>query len=209
MARSTLMITARKIVLIAGVCGLCILAVAVAIVKVEPNFRAIEPTFDELPPRPGDPAPEFTLRDVEGQEFHLSERMAEKKSVVIEFGSLSCPYCARQLDWLNDVAEKYHDRVLFLFVYTAEAHPNDAPIISNWDDRRKRARLVKNMVKENMRVLVDDFGAMSVQKLYGSTSNSGFVFGPDLRLIGKLPITTPMGVEEFLQKAGISSAPHS
>ncbi len=45
--------------------------------------------FDEFPnvqPKAGDMAPDFTLKTVDGEDFHLSEAVAQQP-VVIEFGS--------------------------------------------------------------------------------------------------------------------------
>jgi thiol-disulfide isomerase/thioredoxin len=189
---------ARPFLITIGCC-LGVVVLAVAVVVLEPHFRTVPPTFEETAPGVGDSAPDFVLRDADGQAFHLAEHVREKP-VVIEFGSLSCPYCAGQLDSMQELAEEYGERVQFLFVYTAEAHPQEAPLVTTWEERRQRAKIVQREVKGSMRVLVDDFGDGSVQKQYGSFANSGFVFGPDHRLIGKVNIATPQAIDNFLRK---------
>lgn len=47
-----------------------------------------------------------------------------KKSVVLIFGSITCPPFRRALDGIDDVYHDFSDRVEFLFVYIREAHPD-------------------------------------------------------------------------------------
>lgn len=67
--------------------GLLILPpLAWSIAQLLPLFDASVPEYSQQPPRVGEGAPEFVLRDLDGAIVRLSE-LAVRKPVVIEFGS--------------------------------------------------------------------------------------------------------------------------
>jgi len=57
----------------------------------------------------GKPPPEFTLRDVEGREFRLSEAVRGKVTL-LSFWGLDCPACKVEAPYLTRFHEKYRER---------------------------------------------------------------------------------------------------
>lgn len=84
-------------------------------------------------PRPGEVAPDFSLRTVaDGAEVTLSEQLGAKPVVLI-FGNFTCgPFRSRAGD-VEKLYRAYGDRAAFLMVYVREAHPTDG-----WETRSSR-----------------------------------------------------------------------
>jgi thiol-disulfide isomerase/thioredoxin len=130
----------------------------------------------------GSPAPDFVLKDLEGADFHLRDP-ANKKPLVLEFGSYSCPFCRAQFDPMDKLLARYRDRVDFLFIYCREAHPEKAtdgsrpvkqgPVLraDTYEERLQVARWLQRTMHPKRRILVDDFGDQSVFDRY---FDSGF-----------------------------------
>lgn len=79
-----------------------------------------------FPPGPAldDPAPDFTLRAVDGAEVTLS-KLVGPRPVVLVFGNFTCgPFRALAGD-LEKLHRRYADRATFVMVYVREAHPTD------------------------------------------------------------------------------------
>ena len=75
-------------------------------------------------PRPGDRAPDFVGRTLQGDTVHLKD-FRGRKNVVLTFGSATCPQTAGSLPGLNDLYTDRDPNVEFFFVYTREAHPGE------------------------------------------------------------------------------------
>jgi len=130
----------------------------------------------------GSPAPDFALKDLEGADFHLRDP-ANKKPMVLEFGSYSCPFCRREFDPMDRLLAKYKDRIDFVFIYGREAHPETAvnplepgetrPILraADYAERVRVAQWLRQTMHPQRRILVDDFGDQSVFDRY---FDSGF-----------------------------------
>jgi thiol-disulfide isomerase/thioredoxin len=85
-----------------------------------PNDRIHEGTL-----RVGEAAPEIQLKNADGShEFKLSS-FKGRKAVVLIFGSYTCPPFRSYLTELEELYQKYKDRVEFVFIYIREAHPED------------------------------------------------------------------------------------
>lgn len=69
--------------------------------------RSISP-----PPQPGQPAPDFSLPDLNGQIHHLSDLRG--KIVLLAFWSATCPHVARMDRTLLPLLERWHDEVIYL-----------------------------------------------------------------------------------------------
>src|SRR3990172_6837961 len=50
-------------------------------------------------------APDFTLRDLRGRKFRLSENNG--KSILLVFGATWCPYCVEEIPRLKAIHKKY------------------------------------------------------------------------------------------------------
>ena len=77
-------------------------------------------------PEEGEPAPDFMLKDLQGNEVGLKQ-FKKKRPVVLVTGSYSCPVYRRQVSALNRLYEKYHKQAAFFVLYTVEAHPVKDP----------------------------------------------------------------------------------
>src|SRR5438105_15480320 len=75
-------------------------------------------------PEPGDRAPDYELRSLEGDVFRLSDFRGEK-NVVLTFGSATCSMTAGSVGGINKLAKKFGDAVQFVFITVRKAHPAD------------------------------------------------------------------------------------
>ena len=74
-------------------------------------------------PYVNDPAPDFSLRTVDGtQTIKLSERIGQKPIVLI-FGNITCGPFRGQAGNIEQLYRRYQDRADFLMIYVREAHP--------------------------------------------------------------------------------------
>ena len=62
----------------------------------------------------GKPLPDFTVTDSEGKTFTLSEALKDHEAVVINIWATWCGPCEREFPLLNNLYEKYSDRVAFI-----------------------------------------------------------------------------------------------
>ena len=76
-------------------------------------------------PRPGERAPDFELRTLQGDDFRL-RNFRGYKNVVLTFGSATCPMTAGSVAGISRLAQEFGgDEVEFFFIYVREAHPGD------------------------------------------------------------------------------------
>lgn len=90
----------------------------------------------------GDPAVEFTLADLDGNEWTLSE-LLQSGPVLLLPGSYTCPIYQARVPELNELfvellpdGRTYGEAVHFVHVYIVEAHPKlpDPTPYRNWTD---------------------------------------------------------------------------
>jgi peroxiredoxin len=126
-------------------------------------------------PEPGDRAPDFDLRTIDGDKIRLSDYRGEK-NVVLTFGSATCPLTAASIAGLRDLYNEYSDQdVEFLFVYVREAHPGDElPPHKNLADKVRSATLLRDEEELEMPILVDDLGG-KVHRKYSGQPNPTFL----------------------------------
>ena len=110
-------------------------------------------------PRPGEPAPDFTVHDLHGNEVKLSD--FKGKWVVIETGSITCSMFVHCIPGMNALTHDYPD-VEFLVIYVREAHPGErTPQHQDMGHKMAAAKRMKRKYREARRVLVDSLdGAM-------------------------------------------------
>ena len=168
--------------------------------------------FAQEKPALGELAPDFVLKDIDGESFHLKDFVG-KHPIVIEFGSTTCPFCTQSgLDRREALADRYQGRVEFAFVYCREAHP-DHPFGSmqvtsgpnpsqtaNWPDRAKRARAFRKQFKIKRRVLVDEMGEQSVQRDFGNRDSEIVVLDEAGHIILKQQHADTKELEDFLEQ---------
>jgi hypothetical protein len=76
-------------------------------------------------PSVGMPAPEFTLRTVDGKEEITLSKLVGPKPVVLIFGNFTCGPFRSQAGNVEKLYRRYKDRATFVMVYVREAHPSD------------------------------------------------------------------------------------
>jgi hypothetical protein len=114
-------------------------------------------------PRVGQPAPNFTLRTVDGKETVQLANVLGRKPVVLVFGNYTCGPFTAAYPAVEPVYERFKNDATFLMVYVREAHPSDgwnmgAPIAQpkSWDERVGVAQQFCKRVTPTMPVLVDE-----------------------------------------------------
>lgn len=104
----------------------------------------------------GDDFPSFFLKDINGNNFFLSEYVGEKatknyKGVIFSFGASYCEPCKKEIPELEKLLEKYEDKGLGIYLIALE--------------KKDRAQKLIDETKTNLTVLVDRY--LVVQKLLG------------------------------------------
>ena len=132
-------------------------------------------------PEPGDNAPDFEVRTLEGDLFQLSDFEGDR-NIVLTFGSATCPMTAGSIRGLNDLYNDYGEGVEFLFVYVREAHPGDQiPAHGNMDDKIAAAALLRDEEEIEIPIGVDDLKG-TIHKKYGKLPNATFVIDKSGRI---------------------------
>lgn len=71
-----------------------------------------------------EPAPDFSLKSLQGETVTLSEEIGDQPVVLI-FGNFTCGPFRSQAGNIEKLYERYKDRAKFFLVYVREAHPSD------------------------------------------------------------------------------------
>ena len=152
-------------------------------------------------PKPGDRAPDFELRSLDGKKIRLSD-FEGKKNVVLTFGSATCPFSAASIHGLNELYDEYEDSddVAFLYVYIREAHPGEKlPAHQSESDKREAAELFRDEEDVEMPVLVDDLDGR-VHRKYGKMPNSTYLIDKSGRVAFRSLWTKPSVIAEALEE---------
>ena len=170
-------------------------------------------------PEVGKRAPEFRLQDLDGSHVTLNDILGDRP-VVIQLGSYTCPVFRYRRFSMRPLRTEYADRVIFLVLYTQEAHPVDRsspyrPGESPWVPRANRiagidvgahtslearveqARRSKAAMQSNARFLVDDFDN-SAWHDYGRAPSAAYVLDSDGRVRLSQPWVEPEGIRAAL-----------
>ncbi len=81
-------------------------------------------SFDNSGLKKGDTIPDFQLFSPDGSAFHISEKLALGKPVLLVNGSYTCPVFRGKVPALNQIVAAYSDQVTVCVIYTVEAHPD-------------------------------------------------------------------------------------
>ena len=151
-------------------------------------------------PEPGEEAPDFEARTLEGDTVSLSDYAGEK-NVVLSFGSATCPMTAASACGLNELYGEYNgDDVQFLFCYVREAHPgDDLPAHRTMEDKVAAAELLREEEDLEMPIIVDDLKG-SVHRKYGKMPNATFVIDKSGRVAFRCLWTQAGVLEEAIEE---------
>jgi peroxiredoxin len=154
-------------------------------------------------PKPGDKAPDFQGRTIEGDRIRLSDYRGES-NVVLTFGSATCPFTAASLRGLNELYEDFGDEVEFLFVYVREAHPGEE--LGPHEDMRDKVRaaeLLRDEEDVEMPIIVDDLNGR-IHKKYGKAPNPTYLIDRSGRIAFRMLNTNASvlgeAIEELLER---------
>jgi peroxiredoxin len=151
-------------------------------------------------PEPGDKAPDFELRSLDGEKIKLSDFRGEK-NVVLTFGSATCPLSVGSIAGMNDLYQEFNgDDVQFLYVYVREAHPGEnLPAHRSAEDKVQAAELFREQEEIDIPVLVDDLNG-KVHRKYGSLPNPTFLIDKGGRISFRALATRANVVEKALDE---------
>lgn len=150
-------------------------------------------------PEPGDRAPDFEGRTLDGDKVQLSDFRGEK-NVVLTFGSATCPMTAGSIGGINKLYEEYHGAdVGFLFVYVHEAHPGEEiPAHEEMDDKIRAAEILRQEEGIDMPIVVDELRG-PIHRRYGKLPNPTYLIDKSGRVAFRCLWTQPAVVEDALE----------
>ena len=119
-------------------------------------------------PKPGESAPDFTLKTSDGKEEVQLSKLVGPKPVVLVFGNFTCGPFRSQAGNIEKLFRRHQDRATFAMVYVREAHPTDGwQMASNervgvslaqprtYDERAEVARTCGRVLDFGFPMLVD------------------------------------------------------
>ena len=83
--------------------------------------------YDESPAK-GELAPNFSLKNLDGEIVQLKD-LVGSKPIVLQLGSHSCPVYRYRRFSMSKLYRQYADKAHFLLVYTLEAHPTATNLV--------------------------------------------------------------------------------
>lgn len=151
-------------------------------------------------PKPGDRAPDFKGRTLDGDKIKLSD-FRDEKNVVLTFGSVTCPMTAGSIGGMNELYEDYGDReVEFLLVYVREAHPGErVPAHNSYDDKVEAAEQLREEEDLDIPIIVDEVDG-DIHRKYGSMPNSTYIIDKSGRIAFRALWTRPNVIEDALEE---------
>jgi peroxiredoxin len=151
-------------------------------------------------PRPGDRAPDFEGRTLEGDRVRLSDYKGEK-NVVLTFGSATCPFTAGSIGGINDLFEEYNDEnTQFLFAYVREAHPGEKlRAHRSMKDKIQAAETFREEEGIDIPIIVDDVDG-NIHKEYGKLPNPTYIIDKSGRVAFRSLWTRPGSIEDALEE---------
>src|SRR5262249_17489048 len=151
-------------------------------------------------PRPGERAPDFEARTLDGDKVKLSN-LRGRKNVVLTFGSATCPMTAGSVGGIDDLAEKFDsDDVQFFFIYVREAHPGEKiGAHTTMEEKVTAAELLREEEALQIPVVVDDLRG-NIHRKYGKLPNPTFIIDKSGRVAFRGYWTQPSVIEEALKE---------
>ncbi len=132
-------------------------------------------------PRPGDRAPDFVGRTLQGDTVHLKD-FRGRKNIVLTFGSATCPQTAGSLPGLNNLYTDRDPNVEFFFVYTREAHPGEKlEAHGSYEEKVKAAELLRQEESVDIPIIVDEVDG-NIHRKYGKLPNPTFIIDKSGRI---------------------------
>ena len=170
-----------------------------------PEFRKatltkyMERQFGDAPD-PGERAPDFELRIIDGDKIRLGDYRNEK-NVVLTFGSATCPLTAASISGLRELYDDFSgEDVEFLFVYVREAHPGEElPPHRSLSDKVHAAETLREEEDLEMPILIDDLGG-KVHRKYSGQPNPTFLIDRSGRVAYRQLATDPGALRDAIEE---------
>jgi peroxiredoxin len=158
-------------------CGAVALATGLAGASWQPSASTSEKA------KVGEKAPDFTLTDLEGKEYTLSELTKDGKIVVLEWFNPDCPWVKKhhtQLSMLEDTQKEFKDEVVWLAINSGAKGKQGTGV-----ERNLRAKKDFEMAYP---ILLDESG--TVGRAYGAKTT------PHMYVIDKEGVLRYMGAAD-------------
>ena len=94
-----------------------------------------EKKADTLIPKVGNLAPDFTLKDITGKEYSLSD-YKDKKYVLVVFETTWCSWCAKERKDLDDLYIEAEDKIAVITIDNGESKQTVKQNIDKYDIKR-------------------------------------------------------------------------
>ncbi len=92
-------------------------------VKVKPQMEKSD-SLDDITYSPGDVIRDFSVTDVSGKNYQISDILKEKKAVVLNFWFLNCGPCKMEFPYLQKAYEKYSKDIEVLAINPVDGTEN-------------------------------------------------------------------------------------
>jgi peroxiredoxin len=151
-------------------------------------------------PEPGDRAPDFEARTLEGDKVRLSAYRG-RKNVVLTFGSVTCPATAASIGGMNELYDHFAgDEVEFLLVYVREAHPGELiPAHESLEHKAASAEILREEEGVEMPIIVDDIRG-TIHRRYAKLPNPTYVIDRAGRIAFRAKYTRPEVIGDALEE---------
>jgi peroxiredoxin len=164
------------------------------------NALGMTKTRQASGPKPGERAPEFAGRTLDGDKVRLKDLRGDR-NLVLTFGSATCPFTASSIQGMNHLYDKFeHEEVEFLFVYVRESHPGERlPAHRSREDKVRAAETFRNEEDLDLPILVDELDG-TIHRKYGQLPNPTYLIDKSGRVAFRSPWTRPKVVAQALRQ---------
>jgi peroxiredoxin len=153
-----------------------------------------------------DPAPDFSIFDLEEQRVRLSDYHG-KRHVVFAFGCITAPIFVNDIPEFNRLRRSFNDQdIEFLIIYVREAHAaENYRSHASLEQKIAHAQDLQRLENLEVRLLVDTLEG-DAHQLYGTRPNAVWGVNKDGRIFYKATSLIPDDLELVLRRLVDSEA---
>ncbi len=148
-----------------------LLALALA-AGVAPAQESKESSFTKIPTvkgietlKAGSPAPDFTVKDLEGKEFNL-KACCGKEAVVLFFWSFFCGPCREEMPMINEMTRLYRDKGLQVIGVNLDGKEMKKAIDKFVQNEKVDFRIVFDELSADAFLVADPYGVAGTPALF-------------------------------------------